>query len=78
MSVDDVVTYAVVCEGIEILSNLMIQCHFIEALQQSRNSTAVIRRNECLVVLYTSILMYLAKAKKYYSRTTMSELRFVV
>lgn len=73
MAVDDVATYGVICEGVEILSNVMIQCHCIEALQESGNSTAVIQRNECLVVLYVSVLTYLAKAKKFYSQTAISE-----
>ena len=64
--------YAVICEGIEIISNTILRCQFIEGLQIMSSNSAPDRLRVCLRALYKSVLFYLAKAKKYYSEGTKS------
>jgi hypothetical protein len=68
--VNDVQTHDAVTESLEHISGLITHYAMIEALYLRTPSSAVDQLVESLVRLYTAILEYLLKAKRYFSRNT--------
>ncbi|KAL8645974.1 MAG: hypothetical protein Q9210_006409 [Variospora velana] len=70
LSVNDVQTFGAVAEGLELVSSLIARCALYEQLYLSRPSTLRSDLEATLVRLYTAILLYLAKARRYYTKKT--------
>ena len=62
-------------EGLEYVSSLIARFAMVEALYLNQASTARDQLSESIVRLYSAVLLYLAKASKFYSRNISSELR---
>jgi hypothetical protein len=76
VSVNDVQKFAVVLEGVEIISNLLVRNDIYTMLYLRGNAVTTNEMERCMVELYISILSFLAKAKRYYTRNTPSECYF--
>ena len=60
-------------EGLEYVSSLIARYAMVEALYLNQTSIANDQLSEAIVRLYSAVLIYLAKANKFYSRNTSSE-----
>ena len=67
---NDVQKYAVIVEGVEIISNLLARNDIYATLYLIRTANGVEEMRRCIVELYASILVFLAKATRYYSEYT--------
>jgi DNA phosphorothioation-dependent restriction protein DptG len=76
VSVNDVQKFAVILEGVEIISNLLVRNDIYTTLYLCDNAVTTNEMKRCMVELYTSVLSFLAKAKRYYMRNTSSECHF--
>ncbi len=66
-------------EGIEVVSKIIARYAEVERLTLYGRSVLKTQLAGALVKLYRNVLRYLAKAKRYYSRTSLgssSEVRF--
>jgi len=68
--------FAVVLEGVEIISNLLVRNDIYTTLYLNDDAKGTDEMKRCMVELYTSVLSFLAKAKRYYTRSTPSECHF--
>ena len=75
---NDVQTFGTLAEGVETVSKLIARYAIFEAayLHPSSHTPSVSqeRLSEALIVLYSAILTYLAKAGRYYSQSTAERL----
>ena len=75
---NDVRTFGTVAEGVEAVSRLIARYAIFEAAYLHSNShtpsVTQERLSEALVVLYSAILRYLAKAGRYYNQSTAERL----
>ena len=69
-SISNVEKAKVVVEGIERVSNLIVWCNIQEQLYLRRRSSATNRLQEALIKLYVAILTFLAKAIRFYGKST--------
>ena len=76
VSVNDVQKFAVVLEGVEMISNLLVRNDIYTTLYLRDNAATTNEIKRCMVDLYTSVLSFLAKAKRYYMQNTPSECHF--
>lgn len=67
---NDVQTEDATTESLEHISSLITHYAMIEALYLRTSSAAVDQLVDALVRLYTAILVYLLRAKRYFSRNT--------
>lgn len=67
---NDVQTQDATTESLEHISSLITHYAMIEALYVRNSSAAVDQLVDALVRLYTAILVYLIRAKRYFSRNT--------
>ena len=70
MVVNDIETYGAMIEGLELVSNLITRYAMIEWLYLQEDSAGKEQLVEAVTRLYTAILVYLAKARRYYDRRT--------
>ncbi|KAH0537657.1 hypothetical protein FGG08_005570 [Glutinoglossum americanum] len=70
VSVNDVQKFAVVLEGVEVISNLLVQYDIYTTLYLHDKAKATDEMRRCMVELYMSVLSFLAKAKRYYMQST--------
>lgn len=70
VSVKDVQQYAVVLEGMERVSHIVTYQNIVEKLFIRDNSNAASRLKDAITNMYVSILTFLGKAKKFYSKST--------
>jgi hypothetical protein len=68
--VNDVQTHEATTESLEHISSLITHYAMIEALYLRSSSTAADQLVESLVRLYTAILVYLIRARRYFSQNT--------
>ena len=76
VSINDVQRFAVVLKGVEIISNLLVRYDIYTTLYLNDNAKSTDEMKRRMVELYTSVLSFLAKAKRYYTRSTPSECHF--
>jgi len=76
VSVNDVQRFAVVLEGVEIISNLLVRNDIYTTLYLRDNAMTANEMKRSMVELYTSVLSFLAKVKRYYMRNTPSKCHF--
>ena len=69
----DVRRYATVVEGIENVSKIITYYTIMESIYFRKHVKTTEEAKNALVDLYTSILSFLAKARKYLSRSSMSK-----
>ena len=72
-AVSDSQQYGAVLEGLELITHLISRYAIVEQLylnHQQMLSSGEIQRN--LVELYSTVLLYLSKAKRYYEQSTAS------
>lgn len=67
---NDVQTEDATTESLEHISSLITHYAMIEALYLRNSSAEVDQLIDALVRLYTAILVYLIRAKRYFSRNT--------
>lgn len=67
---NDVQTQDATTESLEHISSLITHYAMIEALYLRNSSAAVDQLVDSLVRLYTAILVYLIRAKRYFARNT--------
>lgn len=60
-------------EGLEYVTSLIARYDIVENLYLHQASLARDQLSEAIVRLYTAVLIYLARASKFYSRNTPSE-----
>lgn len=72
VAVNDVSKYAVICEGVENISNMIVCYALVEVLQLRAGSVPRAKLESDLVVLYASMLTFLTKAKRYFSSGSLS------
>jgi hypothetical protein len=68
--VNDIQTYGAMIEGLELVSSLITRCAMIEWLYLQEDSAGKEQLVESITRLYIAILVYLAKARRYYDRRT--------
>lgn len=56
--------------GLEVIANLMGRCTIYETLYLGDGTRSAIKFGEAVVELYARILLYLVRAKQYYSKNT--------
>ncbi|KAL8683543.1 MAG: hypothetical protein Q9186_000455 [Xanthomendoza sp. 1 TL-2023] len=74
LSVSDVQIFGAMAEGLETVTSHIASCHLYEQLYLSRASSAQSSLESLLLRLYTAILIYLAKARRYYDKSTLRRL----
>ncbi|KAL8798803.1 MAG: hypothetical protein Q9182_006375 [Xanthomendoza sp. 2 TL-2023] len=74
LSVNDVQIFGAMAEGLEAVTSHIASCQLYEQLYMSRPSSAQTSLKSLLLRLYTAILMYLAKARRYYAKSTIRRL----
>ena len=72
-AVNEYQTNEALLEGLEYISSLIARYAMVEALYLYLASVANDQLSEAIVRLYSAVLIYLAKANKFYSRNTSSE-----
>ncbi|OQD71649.1 hypothetical protein PENPOL_c001G07560 [Penicillium polonicum] len=70
MAVNDVERYSAMIEGVEVVSGIIARYAEVEKAQLIGRSNLKTQLENRLVKLYTSVLGYLAEAKKYYASST--------
>ena len=76
VSVNDTEKYAVVLEGVEIISNLLVRYDIYTTLYLGDKAKTTDEMRRCMVELYISVLSFLAKARRFYERTNASKCYF--
>jgi hypothetical protein len=79
--INDINVFGDVVESIESISGLITRCTVIEMLylrEDSEGSEVTLQLRESITKLYAAILLYLAKAKAYFSGPTLSMCRAIV
>ncbi len=66
-------SYAVVLEGVEKISNLLVRYEIHERLYLGANREATKHLEGLLVGLYVLVLSFLAKAKRFYTKSSASK-----
>jgi len=67
VAVNDVEKYAVLCEEIESIANIIVYYHVLDSTIPKHNKDTQIGYEKAVVELYRLSLTYLAKAKRYFS-----------
>lgn len=62
-----------VLEGVEMITNLLVQYEIHEKLYLREDTEATAQLRDSLVELYVSMLSFLAKAKRFYDKSTVSK-----
>ena len=75
-SVNDTEKYAVVLEGVEIISNLLVRYDIYTTLYLGDKAKTTDEMRRCMVELCVSVLSFLAKARRFYERTNAGECYF--
>jgi hypothetical protein len=70
VAVNDSQTFGAMAEGVEFVSNLITRHVIIEHLYLQRPSAAKHQLEQAIIKLYTAVLEYLLKAKRFYSQST--------
>lgn len=70
IAVDDSQKMMELLEALEEIANLIGRCAIHEKLYLGNQITSAMRCEEVIIELYASILLYLFRAKKYYSKNT--------
>lgn len=66
-------SYAVVLEGVEKISNLLVRYEIHERLYLGANREATKHLEGLLIGLYVLVLSFLAKAKRFYTKSSASK-----
>ncbi|KAL9581026.1 MAG: hypothetical protein Q9212_004143 [Teloschistes hypoglaucus] len=74
LSVNEVQIFGAMTEGLEKISGYITRCHLYEQLFLAKPSAAQTELESALLRLYTSILLYLARARQYYAQSTLRRL----
>ncbi|KAI4250807.1 MAG: hypothetical protein LQ352_005234 [Teloschistes flavicans] len=74
LSVNEVQTFGAMAEGLEKISGYITRCHLYEHFFLAAPSAAQPELESTLLRLYTSILLYLARARQYYAKSTLRRL----
>ncbi|MCJ1378529.1 hypothetical protein MMC17_001628 [Xylographa soralifera] len=69
-SVNDSQTFGAMAEGIELVSNLITRYTIVECLYLRKPSMAKSQLTQALLEVYSAVLVYLSKAKRFYERST--------
>jgi hypothetical protein len=74
VTVNDSETFGAMAEGIQYVSNLITRYAISESIYLRINTAAAAKDQlaDSIVKLYTAILKYLAKARRYYDRSFAS------
>ena len=74
MAVNDSQTFGAMADGVQHVSNLITRYAILEKLYLQANTVAMAKDqlSQSIVKLYTTILKYLSKARRYYDRNTAS------
>ncbi|OCK92067.1 uncharacterized protein K441DRAFT_615385, partial [Cenococcum geophilum 1.58] len=76
VSVNDVQTFGAMAEGVEFVSNLITRSAIIEALYLQGLTAAMHQLTQAIIKLYTAILQYILKARRFYDRSTARRMAF--
>jgi hypothetical protein len=68
--VNDTQVYGAMIEGLELVSSLVTRYSIIEGLYLQGTSVEKEQLADSITRLYTAILVYLSKARRYYDRRT--------
>lgn len=75
MTVNDVQTFGAMIEGVELVSNLITRSAILEKLYlrttEGMKAAAKDQLEQAIFELYTAVLKYLSKARRYYTRNTI-------
>jgi hypothetical protein len=72
MTVNDSQTFGTMAEGVEFVSNLITRYTIVEQLYLQKPSAAKYQLTQAILRLYSTVLIYLSKAKSYYQRNIFS------
>ena len=76
MTVNDIQIFGAMIEGIELVSNLITRYAILEKLYlqtiTGMKAAAKDQLEKAILQLYTAVLKYLSKARRYYDRKTYS------
>ena len=78
VSIQDIQRHAILAEGAETISNLIVQYLIIERLYFAPFAEATALLKEAVTQVYVLVLRFLAKAKKHYQRSAPSKLCIVL
>jgi hypothetical protein len=70
VTANDSQTFGAMAEGVELVSNLITRYTIVEKLYLQRPSAAKDQLTQAILRLYSTVLIYLSKAKSYYQRNT--------
>jgi hypothetical protein len=74
IAINDSETYGTMIEGVEMVSRLVTQYAKVEELYLHGVSVQRDNLEHCMTELYVAILIYLLRAREYYTRTTAGDL----
>ncbi|KAL8920274.1 MAG: hypothetical protein Q9208_006342 [Pyrenodesmia sp. 3 TL-2023] len=74
VSMNDVQTFGAMAEGLELVSSQITRCTLYEQLYLSKAAAVASDLELALLRLYTTILVYLAGARRYYAKGTLRRL----
>jgi hypothetical protein len=73
IAINDSETYGAMVEGVEMVSRLITQYAKVEELYLHYVSNQRDNLEHCVTELYVVVLIYLLRAREYYSRTTAGD-----
>ncbi|KAI4100788.1 MAG: hypothetical protein L6R37_005236 [Teloschistes peruensis] len=74
LSVNEVQIFGAMTENLEKISGYIARCHLYEQLFLAKPSAAQPELKSALLRLYTTILLYVARARQYYAQSTLRRL----
>ncbi|KAL8638503.1 MAG: hypothetical protein Q9228_004347 [Teloschistes exilis] len=74
LSINEVQIFGAMTEGLEKMSGYITRCRLYEQLFLAKPSAAQPELESALLRLYTTILLYLARARQYYAQSTLRRL----
>jgi hypothetical protein len=74
VAINDAESFGAMAEGVEFVSRSITRYELIERLYLEKDSMAKVDLRQAVIVQHASVLQYLSKAVRFYSRKTTSEL----
>ena len=73
MSVANVQQYTVILEGLEIVAHMITKYRIVESLYLDHGAQLTDQLRSGIVELYTLLLSFLCKARRFYEKAMLSE-----
>jgi hypothetical protein len=75
--VNDSQTYGATAEGVELVSDLITRSYVVEIFYLQKPSKTLAQLEKAILKLYTTVLIYLNKAIRYYEQGSLGMLLFL-